>query len=791
MDTATAQVEQLVAAMTLAEKAALCAGRDFWSLYGVPRLGVPEILVADGPHGLRKEHSTGEVQLGESVPATCFPTSVVMASTWDPELVEQVGRALGAEARAEGVSVLLGPGVNIKRTPLCGRNFEYFSEDPLLAGRMGAAWIRGVQSQGVGASLKHFAANNQEERRFSVDALVDERALREIYLAAFEGAYTGGSPWTVMCAYNRVNGVYAAEHEWLLTRVLRDEWGFDGVVVSDWGAVNERVAGLAAGLDIEMPGFGGHHDQLIIDAVESGRLPAAVLDRTAARVLTLVERTAAARTGDHGYDRDTHHALAGRVAAEGTVLLKNDGGLLPLAGGARIAVVGAFAKEPRFQGAGSSHINPHRLDDAYTRLAGHAEVAYAPGYARHSAEVDAALLADAVETARGADVAVVFVGLTENYETEGLDRTHLRLPASHDALVEAVAAVNPHTVVVLSNGAPVALPWHGRVPAIVEAYLGGQAGGGALADVLCGLAEPGGRLAETFPHRWADNPVHALATGPRQAEYRESVFVGYRWYDTAGADVLFPFGHGLSYTTFAYSGLAVSGADPVEVAVTVTNTGDRPGSEVVQVYVHDTANAATRPAQELKGFAKVRLTPGESRTVTVRLDRRAFAWYDVAAARWAVTPGRYEIRVGASSRDIRATAHVDVTGDGPAAPAYPVPASGQEWDRAPFAAAYGRLLPDNTADVRGAFTLNTPLNDMRSSLAARLLQAVARRQARAFVKDPDSPMGQLIHAMLGEMPLRMLTMMSRGKVTRPTQQALLDLANGRRLRGLRGLARRR
>lgn len=791
MDTATAGTEQPVAAMTLAEKAALCAGRDFWSLYGVPRLGVPGILVADGPYGLRKERSTGEVQLGDSVPATCFPTSVVLASTWDPELVEEVGRALGAEARAEGVSVLLGPGVNIKRTPLCGRNFEYYSEDPLLAGRMGAAWIRGVQSRGVGASLKHFAANNQEERRFSIDALVDERALREVYLAAFEHAVTGGAPWTVMCAYNRVNGVYAAEHEWLLTRVLRDEWGFDGVVVSDWGAVNDRVAGLAAGLDVEMPGFGGHHDQLIIAAVGSGRLPAAALDRTAGRVLTLIERTAQARTGEHGYDRDAHHALAGRVAAEGTVLLKNESGLLPLAPGGRVAVLGAFAKEPRFQGAGSAHINPHRLDDAYTSLAAHAEVVYAPGYPRQSAETDPALLAEAVEAARGADVALVFVGLTESYETEGLDRTHLRLPAGHDALVQAVAAVNPRTVVVLSNGAPVELPWHAEVPAIVEAYLGGQAGGGAVADVLFGLAEPGGRLAETFPHRWADNPVHALATGPRQAEYRESVFVGYRWYDTAGADVLYPFGHGLSYTTFAYSGLTVTGADPVEVAVTVTNTGDRAGSEVVQVYVHDTAGAASRPTQELKGFAKVRLAPGESRTVTVHLDRRAFAWYDAEGARWAVTPGRYEIRVGASSRDLRATAHVEVAGDGPAAPAYPVPASGQEWSREQFAAVYGRPLPDNTADAPGAFTLNTPLNDMRSSLAARLLQAAARRQARNFVKDPDSPMGQLINAMLGEMPLRMLSMMSRGKVGRPTQQALLDLANGRRLRGLRGLARRR
>ncbi|WP_144123851.1 glycoside hydrolase family 3 C-terminal domain-containing protein [Catellatospora sichuanensis] len=791
--TATAGTDQLVASMTLAEKAALCAGRDFWSLHGVPRLGVPGILVSDGPYGLRKEHATEQVQLGDSVPATCFPTSVGMASTWDPELIEQVGRALGAEARAEGVSVLLGPGVNIKRTPLCGRNFEYYSEDPLLAGRMGAAWIRGVQSQGVGASLKHFAANNQEQRRFSVDALVDERALREVYLAAFETAIAGGAPWTVMCAYNRLNGVYASEHEWLLTRVLRDEWGFDGIVVSDWGAVNERIDGLTAGLDVEMPGFGGHHDQLIIDAVNNGVLPVDVLDRTVARFLTLIGRTAEARAGGHAYDRDAHHALAGQVAAEGTVLLKNDGALLPLAAGGRIAVVGAFAKQPRFQGAGSAHINPHRLDDAFTRLSELAEVTYAPGYRRDSDETDAALLAEAVAAARDADTVLLYVGLTESYETEGLDRTHLRLPASHDTLVAAVAAANPRTVVVLHNGAPVELPWHADVPAIVEAYLGGQAGGSAVADVLFGLSEPGGRLAETFPHRWADNPVHALPTGPRQAEYRESVFVGYRYYDTAGADVRFPFGHGLSYTSFAYADVTVTatGTGPVEVTVTVTNTGERPGSEVVQVYVHHPAAAGARPEQELKGFAKVRLAPGESRTVTVSLDRRAFAWYDVAGATWAVTGGRYEIRVGASSRDIRATTIVDVTGDGPAAPAYPVPAAGRQWDRDRFAVVFGRPLPDNTPDRPGAFTLNTPLDDMRSSPVTRLLQAFARRQARGFVKDPKSPMALLIGAMLEEMPLRMLSMMSRGKVGRPVQEGLLDLVNGRRLSGLRRLVRAR
>ncbi|MDI1464765.1 glycoside hydrolase family 3 C-terminal domain-containing protein [Catellatospora sp. KI3] len=788
-------VTDLVARMTPAEKAALCAGSDFWHLYGVPRLDVPPIMVADGPYGLRKEHDGSDVD-GKSEPATCFPTSSALAASWDPDLVEEVGRALGDEARANDVSVLLGPGVNIKRSPLCGRNFEYFSEDPLLAGLLGAAWIRGVQSRGVGASLKHFAANNQERRRFNIDAAVDERALHEIYLTAFELAVTRARPWTVMCAYNRLNGVHCSQHEWLLTTVLRERWGFDGLVVSDWGAVDERVPGLAAGLDVEMPGYGGHNDRLILDALADGTLPEAVLDRAAARVLTLIERTAQVRAGGHGYDRDAHHALARRAATEGTVLLKNEGGLLPLAPQGRIAVVGAFARQPRFQGAGSAGINPHRVDDAYTRiceLAGE-QVAYAPGYHRDRGEVDEELLAQARATARDADVVLVFVGLTEGYETEGLDRTHLALPAAHDALVHAVTAVHDKAVVVLANGAPVEMPWLRGVPAVVEGYLGGQAGGSAVADVLFGAAEPGGRLAETFPHRWEDNPTHAIADAPAVTEYRESVYVGYRYYDSAHVDVMFPFGHGLSYTTFAYSGLALDAAvaeagQPVQVSVTVTNTGEREGSEVVQVYVHDCASTVFRPQQELAGFAKVRLRPGQSQQVAVELDRRAFAYYDTGRGDWSVEAGRFEIRVGSSSRDIRAVAVLDLTGGDPAPEpsAYPLPAPGQEFDRTAFADLYGRPLPANTADRPGAFTLNTPLADMRSSLVTRTLQYVARRKSREVIADPTSPMAYLVAAMLDEMPLRMLALGTRGAVSRSVQQGLLDLINGRRLRGLRGL----
>jgi len=819
---ATPDVAALLDAMTLEEKAALLAGRDSWSLQGVERLGVPSIVVADGPYGLRKEKRTEDVTLVDTVPATCFPTSSALAATWNPALVEEVGAAIGREARAEGVSVVLGPGANIKRTPLGGRSFEYFSEDPLLSGRLAAAWIRGVQGTGVGASLKHFAANNQETRRFSIDALVDERALREIYLASFERAVAAGRPWTVMAAYNRLNGVYCTEHNELLTGILRDEWGFDGAILSDWGAVSRRAAAVAAGLDLEMPGSGGRTAPELVRAVAAGRLPVEAVDAAAGRILQLVARTAGARTPGHVYDRDAHHELARRAAAEAVVLLKNEGGLLPLAAAAQVAVVGAFARVPRFQGAGSSMITPHRVDDAWTELEalrdGAAGLAYAPGYRRHADAVDEGLLDEAREVARAADVVLAFVGLPERDETEGLDRPHLRLPPSHDALVEAVAEANPRVVVVLANGAPVEMPWADRVPAIVEGYLGGQAGGSAIARVLSGVAEPGGRLAETFPRRWEDNPVHELPVGPRLAEYRESVYVGYRYYDSAGVDVLFPFGHGLAYTTFDYADLTLSdtviaGGEGLVVTLTVTNTGHRTGWEVLQVYVHDLESSTFRPEQELRGFAKVWLGAGESRRVDVGLDARAFAHWDVGRGGWTVEAGRFEIRVGASSREIRVRATVDVVGDAatgseattspeaPASTARPVPpgspapaayrdlAPVRSFDRGAFAALYGRPLPANVIDPPGGYTLNTPLADMRTPIGVLLLAAM-RRQARGFAGgDEETPLGRIVSRTVPEMSLRMLRLMSRGAVSERMLLSLLLLANRRYGLGLRTLLR--
>jgi len=793
----------VLAAMTLEEKVALLSGRDFWSLAGVERLGVPSIVVTDGPYGLRKAKATSPTDLADSVLATCFPTSSALAATWSPELVEEVGSAIGREAAAEAVSVVLGPGANIKRTPLCGRNFEYLSEDPLLSARLAAAWIRGVQALGVGASLKHFAANNQETRRMTVDALVDERALREIYLASFEQAVTEGHPWTVMAAYNRLNGTYCTEHGGLLTGILRDEWGFDGVIMSDWGAVNRRGVALEAGLDLAMPGLGGRGDAALQREIAEGRLSAEAVDAGAGRILALIARTAAAREAGATYDRDAHHELARRAAEQAVVVLRNDG-LLPLDPSARVLVAGAFAKAPRFQGAGSSMITPHRLDDAWAGLVasrGEARLAYAPGYRLDADETDAELLAEAREAARAADVVLAFVGLTEAAETEGIDRVSLRLPAAHDALVESLLEVNPRVVVVLANGAPVEMPWAPRTTAIVEGYLGGQAGGSAVARVLTGAAEPGGRLAETFPVRWADNPVAGLPAGPRLAEYRESVYVGYRYYDTVGAEVLYPFGHGLAYTTFAYGDLAVredpATGDGLIASVIVTNAGTRPGWEVVQVYVHDVTSSVFRPEQELRGFAKVWLAPGESSRVEVPLGRRAFAYWDAMAHGWAVEGGQFEVRVGASSRDIRATVVVDVPGDA-IRPASTEPEAingtyrlvpGRGFDRAAFEALYGRPLPVDSPEPPGQYTLNTPLADMRSPVAG-LLMRVMRRQAMAFVGgDAASPLGRIISATIGETTLRMFRMMTGGAVDGRMLDGLLLLTNGRYGLGVRTVLR--
>jgi beta-glucosidase len=672
-----ADVTELLARMTLEEKASLLDGSDFWSTQGIDRLGVPAVMVTDGPHGLRKQAGEGDhLGLEHSVPATCFPPAAGLASTWNTDLLTAVGEALGRECRAEEVAVLLGPGVNMKRSPLCGRNFEYFSEDPLLAGALGTAVVQGIQSQGVGTSLKHFAANNQETHRMTVSAEVDERTLREIYFPAFEKVVREAQPWTVMCSYNRINGVYASEDPWLLTRVLREEWGFEGLVVSDWGAVNERAAGVAAGLDLEMPSSGGAGRRRIVEAVEAGRLAEADVDRAAARVLALVARSQPGLAAPLEVDVDAHHALARTAALESAVLLKNDDDVLPLdpTAGGTVAVVGEFARTPRYQGAGSSKVNPTRLDDALTALrtalAGSREVTFAPGFTLDDAAVDDALVAQAVEHARAAEVVLLFLGLPAALESEGYDREHIDLPEQQVALLTAVAEVNPNVVVVLANGGVVAVePWQSRAKAVLEGWLLGQAGGTAVADLLLGVESPSGRLAETIPLRYADGPTVGTFPGEQgSVRYGEGLLIGYRWYDARDLAVAYPFGHGLSYTEFAYADLEVGvdgeGQDlRATVSCTVTNSGGRAGSEVVQVYVADPEASVFRPEQELKAFTKVSLAAGESTRVTLALDGRAFSWWSTAAGRWVVEGGAFEIRVGASSRDVRLSERVDVVGD--------------------------------------------------------------------------------------------------------------------------------
>jgi beta-glucosidase len=696
------KASSLLAEMTLEEKASLCLGSDFWHTAPVERLGIPAIMVSDGPHGLRRQPDKGDhVGISDSVPATCFPTACALASSWNPQLVGRVGEALGREARAQGVAVVLGPGINIKRSPLCGRNFEYFSEDPLLSGVLGAAMIDGVQSQGVGASLKHYAANNQETDRLRVSADIDERTLRELYLAGFERSVTQARPWTVMCSYNKVNGVYASEHAWLLTTVLRGEWGFDGLVVSDWGAVHDRVAALAAGLDLEMPPNRGVSDAAIITAVRTGQLDERVLDTAVARVLQLVDRATASTEPPPVLDADAHHALARAAATECAVLLRNEDRLLPLrpTAGDTIAVIGEFARTPRYQGAGSSQVNPTRVDVALDELRSAApedvKVAFAAGYGIDTSDRDEQLATEAVALAEQANVVVAFLGLPAADESEGFDRTHMNLPANQTALLARLADANPNLAVVLANGSAVRLSdWEQHAKAVLECWLSGQAAGGAAADLLLGAANPSGRLAETLPLRLKDTPSYLNFPGEAgHVRYGEGIFVGYRGYDTLDRQVSYPFGHGLSYTSFDYADLTANvtghhqdGDLVVEVACRVTNTGDRRGKEVVQLYVRDPEASVARPVRELRAFAKVDLDPGETTMVGFALTARDLSWWSTSLNDWALEAGEFELAVGASSRDLRLTTTVDI-----AAPALPVRLDGmstlQEWLADPMGSA--------------------------------------------------------------------------------------------------------
>ena len=657
--------------LTLEEKASLCLGSHFWYTAPVERLGIPRIMVSDGPHGLRAQPGEGDhVGIGGSVPATCFPTASALASSWNSELFRTIGEALGREAKKLGVSVVLGPGINMKRSPLCGRNFEYLSEDPWLAGELAIPMVQGTQNQGVGTSLKHYAANNQEDDRLRVNAEVDERSLREIYLPAFERVVKSAQPWTIMCAYNKLNGTYCSEHYWLLTEILREEWGFEGLVVSDWGAVHDRVAALRGGLDLEMPPNLGVSDSAIVAAVRDGSLDESILDESVSRVLHLVERSQPALAEGASFSFDDHHALARRAAQESAVLLKNTRGALPLEPeeGSTVAVIGEFARTPRFQGAGSSQVNPTRVDVALeelqSALAGRAEVMFAAGFGVGTTDEDDQLLREAVDLARIADHVLVFLGLPGEDESEGFDRTHIDLPSNQLVLVHALAEVHDRLIVVLANGGVVRVSsWDDKVAAILECWLSGQAAGGAAVDLLLGVANPSGKLAETIPIRLQDNSSYLNFPGEESiVRYGEGIFIGYRAYDTLIQPVSYPFGFGLSYTSFRIDDVDVSIAGSVaggDLAVTVnasvTNTGQRAGAELVQVYVGDVEASVARPLRELKGFAKVQLEPGETKQVSIQLDERSFAFWSQRFQRWVVESGEFTIAVGNSSRHFAAT----------------------------------------------------------------------------------------------------------------------------------------
>lgn len=752
-------VKKAIAQMTLEEKAGICSGGDFWHTKGVERLGVPKMMVSDGPHGLRKQNLEADhLGINESIKAVCFPAGCATAASFDRSLLYTMGQALGNECQAEGVSVILGPAVNIKRSPLCGRNFEYYSEDPYLASEIAKSHIKGVQSKNVGTSIKHFLANNQEHRRMSSSSEIDDRTLRELYLAAFEGAVKEAEPWTVMCSYNKINGVYAAENKKYLTGILRGEWGFEGFVVSDWGAVNDRVADIKAGLDLEMPSSNGLTDKMLVEAVKNGSLDESVIDKAVENILNIVERFEANRDKEAVFDLDADHELSRKVAEECIVLLKNEG-VLPLRKDETVAFIGEFAKAPRFQGGGSSHINSHKVESAWDVVSQcdtwKNNVKFAQGYSTKEDVLDEAKIQEAVELAKTVEKAVLFVGLPDTYESEGFDRTHMRIPAGQNALIEAVAQANPNTVVVLHNGSPVEMPWVDKVSGIVEAYLGGQAVGGAVVDILYGKANPSGHLAESFPVRLQDNPSYLYYLGEgNRVEYREGVFVGYRYYDTKEMDVLFPFGHGLSYTAFAYDNMKVSkdkmkDTDTLEVSVDVTNTGAVTGKEVVQLYVAPPkSEMVIRPVHELKGFEKIELEPGETKTVTFQLEKRAFAYYNTTLKDWYVESGKYEIQLGQSSRTILVSKEVEV---------------------------------ESTVTIPMKVTLDTTFGDLKNRPGAMEFIEPFMQAFMDVETGGEDNLGastnDMMEAMLRYMPLRAMVSMGDGTVTFDQLEELINNLN--------------
>lgn len=782
---------EIVQKMSLEQKAAFVSGFDYWHLEEAPELGLPKIMVTDGPHGLRKQNPNGDsVGLGNSYPATSFPTAATSSCSWDEDLLKQEGEALGEECLKEEVSVILGPGTNIKRSPVCGRNFEYFSEDPYLSGKCSAGWIKGVQSKGIGTSLKHFACNSQEAYRMIVNEVVDERALRELYLTAFEIAIKEAQPWTVMNSYNRINGVYASQNGWLQEQVARKEWGFKGLFVTDWGSSVDRIPGLENGTDLEMPSSGTLNTEKIIAAVKSGELDENVLNERVDNVVDLIVKSKEVLSQKYTYDIDAHHELACRVAEGSIQLLKNDEDILPLKSGQKVAVIGEMAKAPRYQGAGSSVINPTKMENAYDNLVAlGVDVTYAQGYEKGKDVVNDALVSEAVEAAKKADVAIVFAGLTEEFEAEGYDRDDINMPSSHNSLIEKIAEANPNTVVVLAGGSVVLMPWIDSVKGLLNSGLSGQAGGKAVANILVGKVNPSGKTSETYPLSFEDNPTFGNYPGqPVVSEHKESVYIGYRYYDTAGKDVLFPFGHGLSYTKFEYSDINLSSAnikdtDELTVTFKIKNVGERDGAEVAQVYVADKESTIFRPVKELKGFAKVFLKAGEEKEVSITLGKRAFAFYNVDLQDWQVETGLFDIMVGASSRDIRLANAVNIISECEAkipdyhqsAPAY-YTADISAIDDAQWTAVYGKELPARQRDTSKPIDIYCCLDDASHTKWGGKLCRIINKMMKKFGSAENGD-GAMLAAMATQIPIRNFIAMSMGVFSPKMADGLLMILN--------------
>ena len=798
---------EIVGKMSLEQKATFVSGYDYWHLEEAPELGLPKICITDGPHGLRKAKgkdyvpeegeakSSGGIGLGNSVPTTCFPPAATSSCSWDDDLLFEEGVAMGEECLKEKVSVILGPGTNIKRAPTCGRNFEYFSEDPLLAGKCSAAIINGVQSKGVGTSLKHFACNSQEAFRMVLNEVIDERTMREIYFPAFEIAVKEAQPWTVMNSYNRINGVYASQNEWMQQQVLRKEWGFKGLIVTDWGASVDRVDGVKAGTDLEMPTSGKLNAKKIVAAVNDGTLEESILDERVDAVVDLILKSKPALEKTHTYDKKAHHKIAQKIAEGSMVLLKNDDSILPLQAGQKVAVIGEMAKAPRFQGAGSSVINPTMLSNAYDELVElGVDVTYAQGYYKSAGTkkeqktrmTEAQLTAEAVNAAKNADVAIVFAGLTEDFEGEGYDRETINMPPNHNKLISDVAAANPNTVVVLAGGSVVLMPWLSEVKGLLNSGLGGQAGGAAVANILTGKVNPSGKTSETYPVSFEANPTFGnYPGGPVTSEHKESVYIGYRYYDSANEDVVFPFGYGLSYTTFEYSDIKLSAdsikdTDTLTVSFKVKNTGSVAGAEIAQVYVADKESTIFRPAKELKGYKKVFLNAGEEKEASVELSKRAFAFYNVNINDWCVESGDFDIMVAASSRDVKLTATVNVEAPACEIPDYHTTAPAYYNDvknitRDDFAAVYGEL-PNPQIDTSKRIDKYSCLNDARhTKWGGRLCRLISK--VMTGMGSAENGDGKMLAAMATQIPVRNFVQMSMGAFSEYQAEGLLMMLN--------------